>query len=1137
MTDSPSGSPAAIKECAGSGTPSRICRFQTIPPLPFLKAAITISEEWTIERLIEKIHGTIRSEADHREFLDLLEGPNPSHRLLLELSDGCRLPTTEPCSVIHEDQVVSLRLFAKQQPQPRSRPLDHVSFHRVASQPINFPYIPSPITPQSHFPDLLPHVQWRETLNHRSSSPGHASLFLNRSFSSAQPYQGSSEQGPPQVDRGAEVSMTHNGDYPFSTGISSPQLFHRFTQEPHERHTQLDVTQTGNQRLLGNGRRFTSLPAHQLDADNLSQAPTSYRPQHDFYTGYETVPRLQNFGATHHSSTEQSFSASNADYVPTAQHTLEFPYRSSSPSEEPKPTIEELDRSTRLERPSGPGVARVRSHIAAFRKSASRHYRPSDSGSSSNDSSSSSEESDDLVSFSRHGRNFNTKPSPGQSHSRKVQKKNPQSRKVSTRHSFGGILNKRGVSSRPRRKSVPVRFELSSGDDAEVQQSGTNRGQSQKSSKAKRPRDESPPPSDRSKSPSTSPRDRPKNQSPPHPRKKYISQQVRVVIPVIPGLSSPAYLRHKQRLAERSKLLPIESVNPPPSSGGSLDRTGSPSTNSKNLTSQDGSPDTLVEPAQLANSSTSVNPPSKNLSTQDHPSVNLQNPIPQEDPNNNTQNPSPQEEPSVNLHNPSPQEDISANLPNQNLQEDLSDNPQNPNLQEDSNSNTQNPSPQEDISANLQNPSIQEDPSGNLQNLRPQEDLSDNLQNPNLQEDANSNTQNPSLQGDSRSNTSNPSPQEDLSVNLQDPSPQEDPSANLQNPSPHEDLSDNLQNLSPQENPSDDLQNPRLQEDISDNLQNASIQGDPSDNLQNSSPQEDFNSNTRNPSPQEDPSDNVQNPSLQEDSNSNTQNSSPQDDFNSNTQNPSPQEDPSDNVQNSSPQKDSNSNTQDLSLRKEPPEQVDQPNLQSVNMGQSQSFNPHIDPSILKPQAETSGPVDEPCQRESVVETRPTPASSPAKRDRPTKSCSPAKSCSPTKPELSRSLSVGRAVRSVYPIHIHDVKFKSASAQGPQRIPYSSNGLNESSTLRQVIDRLNLDMQTSWKLIIGDKVWLSEASTSKRAQLRRNDKKFGGLLDGRIVQIDWQLSLKELGVLPLSNVISDLDIKPLRIEIIRNWDV
>ncbi|KAI9631363.1 hypothetical protein KEM48_014413, partial [Puccinia striiformis f. sp. tritici PST-130] len=239
MTDSPSGSPAAIKECAGSGTPSRICRFQTIPPLPFLKAAITISEEWTIERLIEKIHGTIRSEADHREFLDLLEGPNPSHRLLLELSDG------------------------------------------------------------------------------------------------------SSRQPPSIRQATAPAKIETSGPC-----ISSPQLFHRFTQEPHERHTQLDVTQTGNQRLLGNGRRFTSLPAHQLDADNLSQAPTSYRPQHDFYTGYETVPRLQNFGATHHSSTEQSFSASNADYVPTAQHTLEFPYRSSSPSEEPKPTIEELDRST-----------------------------------------------------------------------------------------------------------------------------------------------------------------------------------------------------------------------------------------------------------------------------------------------------------------------------------------------------------------------------------------------------------------------------------------------------------------------------------------------------------------------------------------------------------------------------------------------------------------------------------------------------------------------------------------------------------------------------------------------------------------------------------------------------------------------
>jgi hypothetical protein len=50
--------------------------------------AISIPQHWTIERLISKISQTILNEADSSEFAHLLQPPNPSHRLVLELSDG-----------------------------------------------------------------------------------------------------------------------------------------------------------------------------------------------------------------------------------------------------------------------------------------------------------------------------------------------------------------------------------------------------------------------------------------------------------------------------------------------------------------------------------------------------------------------------------------------------------------------------------------------------------------------------------------------------------------------------------------------------------------------------------------------------------------------------------------------------------------------------------------------------------------------------------------------------------------------------------------------------------------------------------------------------------------------------------------
>ncbi|KNZ56359.1 hypothetical protein VP01_2422g3 [Puccinia sorghi] len=193
---------------------------------------------------------------------------------------------------------------------------------------------------------------------------------------------------------------------------------------------------------------------------------------------------------------------------------------------------------------------------------------------------------------------------------------------------------------------------------------------------------------------------------------------------------------------------------------------------------------------------------------------------------------------------------------------------------------------------------------------------------------------------------------------------------------------------------------------------------------------------------------------------------------------------------------------------------------------------------LREPQVHSTEPIHEPGQHQNSPTTNNScsPVVSPTRKSQSRSlekaARSPTKSCSPTKSNLS--LSAARTVRSVYEVHVHDMKFKSASGQGPQRIPCSNTGLNERSTLKQVAERLKLDMTTSWKMIIGDKVWLSEASLLKRARARPHRRGLlGGLLDGRIVQKDWHLSLQHLGVFPLSNILSDSDPKPLRIQVVR----
>ncbi|OAV97966.1 hypothetical protein PTTG_12016 [Puccinia triticina 1-1 BBBD Race 1] len=734
------------------------CRFQTTPPLPPLKAAITISQHWTIDRLVSKIHETILSEVEHSQFSALLQPPNPSHRLVLELSDGCRLPTTEPCSIIHLDQLLTIRLCARPQPQLRLGPLDY-TFHRLAPQP-HFPLLLPSINTHPHQPNHHLLDQWKSNTSGTPTPAGHQHLLTAHQEQSAPP-----EQGPSQLNRTSAFNPTPSGDDSYAPSI---ELFNPTYQEQrHERYAESVNHESGSQRPLSSPRRSISLPLDYSASHNLLLAPVPSRPQHDGAPEHQGNARLQ----THQ------------DYSSHREQALEFPYRSpSSSSEEPKPSTEELDQALCPPGSSGHEVPRVRSHIAGFRKSAYRHYLPSNSDASiDGHGSSSADDSEDSASFSRHTRRSKNKTASRRSHSRRVQIESPRPRRISARRSMDGPTKRRAASSRPKRKSAPVRLTPDSDDDDTVRQAATIREEVREGQVG----DDNSPSTHASKSPPSSSHHQAEASASYRPRKNHIPQDVKVVIPFSPGLVSPAYLKRKRSLAGPSSKLSLgESIIPPSPTGHSVDNT-SHSTNSAN-------------------------------------------------------------------HN------------------------------------------------------------------------------------------------------------------------------------------------------------------------------------------------------------------AQEDS---------------------------------------------LGLAKE--------SVQSCDRNLNATFGPAKSLSPMKS--------CRPSKTRVLTKAR---SFSPAKTKRP----------EPNKPPPS--LSAGRTARSVYQIYMDDTKFKAASAQGPLRIPCSSTSLNDHSSLRQLIERLNLDMQHSWKIIIGDKVWLSAASSLKRAQNCHGDhKKLGGLLDGRIVQIDWLASLKELGVFPTSHPVPDAEVKPLQIRVVRNWDL
>lgn len=94
-----------------------ICRFQTTPPMPFLKFAITLSPNWPIQQLINKIHHTLLNEPEYHSHYLLPCNPLlvlerwsaygfisklQSQQLTLNIIGykGCRIPITESCSII-----------------------------------------------------------------------------------------------------------------------------------------------------------------------------------------------------------------------------------------------------------------------------------------------------------------------------------------------------------------------------------------------------------------------------------------------------------------------------------------------------------------------------------------------------------------------------------------------------------------------------------------------------------------------------------------------------------------------------------------------------------------------------------------------------------------------------------------------------------------------------------------------------------------------------------------------------------------------------------------------------------------------------------------------------------------------------
>ncbi|KAG0147963.1 hypothetical protein CROQUDRAFT_670237 [Cronartium quercuum f. sp. fusiforme G11] len=124
--------------------------------------------------------------------------------------------------------------------------------------------------------------------------------------------------------------------------------------------------------------------------------------------------------------------------------------------------------------------------------------------------------------------------------------------------------------------------------------------------------------------------------------------------------------------------------------------------------------------------------------------------------------------------------------------------------------------------------------------------------------------------------------------------------------------------------------------------------------------------------------------------------------------------------------------------------------------------------------------------------------------------------------------------RLIYEIYNYDLKFKMASKQGPIRYPCKSNGINPKMTIKNLFKYLNLKLNQSWKIKIGEQVWINNYDFKNCQNLNQKINHHQIDQDGNLIINDWNLNLIELGVIPCG--IEGYKNSP-KIEIIRNWDL
>lgn len=511
-----------------------VCRFRTIPPIPALQAAISMSRDWSIEVLIAKIHDTILRETDGTQYLQLLQDPNPSHNLLLELADGCMLPTSESCAILGRDQLITVRLVVTQSKLRLGPGIQHILPRRTSS-PSNLELVGPP------------------TIN----STDHHSRFWSHPSSSIHPSENISINPNPRFQLIDDRRRSHLIDQSSPSshrdpGLSSPPGRSSFPFHPI------------NPSTVSQGKNFNPssrvLPIHSTSTEeqpylpyrNISYPPISCPPGGTIALTSDVDPRLQSVGPQHDPNINEPSSSRIHQDLP-GQQSLPTSFRSASASSQ-KPSQAELDRSLHLHHSLDDEIPRVRSHIAGLRKSAFRHYLSSDSSrSSSEERNSDASESDEFATFSRHARSLRRRTC-SQSHAGGAHIGH-----FRPRRSGDSDLLSPELADRPAKKSGRTgRKSLASSSSSESDWEATGLSSRSNVTRARRKRREAGR-FFRERSSSESMRRRscpskvlsyPVSLAPPSARRHHSTlHNVRVVIPLLPSLVSPAYLKRKMNVS------------------------------------------------------------------------------------------------------------------------------------------------------------------------------------------------------------------------------------------------------------------------------------------------------------------------------------------------------------------------------------------------------------------------------------------------------------------------------------------------------------------------------------------------------------------------------------------------------------